>query len=69
MRVCHKQTHSHLFYLAHTNNDGQQKICFGPYIIFKDRARARARALARTRCRKNRPLDHLYSLTCSILEL
>ena len=41
MRVCHKQTHSHLFYLAHTNNDGQQKICFGPYIIFKDRARAR----------------------------
>lgn len=25
MRVCHKQTHSHLFYLAHTNNDGQQK--------------------------------------------
>ncbi len=65
MRVCHKQTHSHLFYLAHTNNDGQQKICFGPYIIFKDRARA----LARTRCRKNRPLDHLYSLTCSSLEL
>ena len=51
MRVCHKQTHSHLFYLAHTNNDGQQKICFGPYIIFKDRARA----LARTRCRK---IDH-----------
>ena len=63
MRVCHKQTHSHLFYLAHTNNDGQQKICFGPYIIFKDRA------LARTRCRKNRPLDHLYSLSCSSLEL
>ena len=50
MRVCHKQTHSHLFYLAHTNNDGQHKKCFGPYIIFKDRARA----LARTRCRKNR---------------
>ena len=65
MRVCHKQTHSHLFYLAHTNNDGQHKICFGPYIIFKDRARA----LARTRCLKNRPLDHLYSLTCSSLEL
>ena len=39
MRVCHKQTHSHLFYLAHTNNDGQHKICFGQYIIFKDRAR------------------------------
>lgn len=65
MRVCHKQTHSHLFYLAHTNNDGQHKKCFGPYIIFKDRARA----LARTRCRKNRPLDHIYSLTYSSLEL
>lgn len=65
MRVCHKQTHSHLFYLAHTNNDGQHKICFGPFIIFKDRACA----LERTRCRKNRPLDHLYSLTCSSLEL
>lgn len=56
MRVCHKQTHSHLFYLAHTNNDGQHKKCFGPYIIFKDRARA----LARTRCRKNRPLAHQH---------
>ena len=65
MRVCHKQKHSHLFYLVLTNNDGQHKICFGPYIIFKDRARA----LARTRCRKNRPLDHLCSLTCSSLEL
>lgn len=65
MRVCHKQTHSHLFYLAHTNNDGQHKKCFGPYIIFKDRARAHAH----TRHRKNRPPDHIYSLTYSSLEL
>ena len=44
MRVCHKQTHSHLFYLAHTNNDGQHKICFGPFIILRiAHAHSRAR--------------------------